>query len=369
MEKKTILQRKLISSFFLKVDSCYKNPGRRGQSTKTIKDNQQMSRDSFDPQSLCGQVLTDRFSVSDTLIGNGSFGLAYLCVDNENESESPTCVVKFEVEPTRSCVYPKFGQLEHEFQVYKHLWHHPKLKKHLPQVFLYSQHVISPKHVVRYLVMERVGVDLLSYLDVLGQDQYKVHTLGRFGIQMVSALRFMHDMFIVHRDIKPQNIMVVHDAATGEETIKLIDFGLSTPIAENNLSETDRDRFRSTTCTYMFASWRQHFGHVCSQRTDMEAFLYSWFFLAGTSLPWQDTPDTAADGSPIDRCVFRQTIGHIKRSATVDSMVYVFDAQGPDVFGTTMAMILSTVLKMKYDDTPPYKTMTRYFSWLATLES
>lgn len=52
-------------------------------------------------------------------------------------------------------------------------------------------------------------------------DARKLHVIQR----VIAALRFMHDLGVVHRDLKPMNIMVSSDA----EKVVLIDFGHSAP--------------------------------------------------------------------------------------------------------------------------------------------
>ena len=47
--------------------------------------------------------------------------------------------------------------------------------------------------------------------------------LPPFGLQVVSAVAYLHEKGIVHRDLKPDNL--VFDGRTNDATIKLIDFG------------------------------------------------------------------------------------------------------------------------------------------------
>lgn len=72
-----------------------------------------------------------------------------------------------------------------------------------------------------YLVMEyMVGGDLKSLLAMYG---YFDEATARFYVaEMVMALQYLHQHGIVHRDIKPDNMLL---SATGH--VKLTDFGLS----------------------------------------------------------------------------------------------------------------------------------------------
>lgn len=72
-----------------------------------------------------------------------------------------------------------------------------------------------------YLVMEyMVGGDLKSLLTVSG---YFDEPAARFYCAEVTlALRYLHEHGIVHRDIKPDNMLI---STTGH--VKLTDFGLS----------------------------------------------------------------------------------------------------------------------------------------------
>ena len=79
-----------------------------------------------------------------------------------------------------------------------------------------------------YLVTELCpGTDLFTDLEEneFLYDETKASIIIR---QILEAVAYCHDKGIVHRDIKPDNIMIDVDS---EEAIKLIDFGLSHEVA------------------------------------------------------------------------------------------------------------------------------------------
>ena len=61
-----------------------------------------------------------------------------------------------------------------------------------------------------------------------------------FGLQVVSAVAYLHEKGIVHRDLKPDNL--VFDGRTNDATIKLIDFGYACLLYT---SPSPRDRQKS----------------------------------------------------------------------------------------------------------------------------
>lgn len=78
-----------------------------------------------------------------------------------------------------------------------------------------------------YIVQEYIeGVDLKSLIERDGEFT-KARALRLF-IQIASGIAFLHDRGIIHRDIKPGNIIVSTDEE-GRETAKLIDLGIAKP--------------------------------------------------------------------------------------------------------------------------------------------
>ncbi len=71
-----------------------------------------------------------------------------------------------------------------------------------------------------YLVMERVAGPSLK--DRLATGPLSLHEVRALGIQIARALAAAHALRIIHRDVKPANIL-----AAGEGTWKLADFGVA----------------------------------------------------------------------------------------------------------------------------------------------
>lgn len=87
---------------------------------------------------------------------------------------------------------------------------------------------------LQYIVMEYIdGITLKEYIE-----EEKVLTWKdtvHFVIQILRALQHAHDKGIVHRDIKPQNIMMFSDG-----TIKVMDFGIAKFAREEGKTATDQ---------------------------------------------------------------------------------------------------------------------------------
>ncbi|WP_051411577.1 Stk1 family PASTA domain-containing Ser/Thr kinase [Ruminococcus flavefaciens] len=87
---------------------------------------------------------------------------------------------------------------------------------------------------IQYIVMEYIdGITLKEYIEEERVLSWKdtVH----FVIQILRALQHAHDKGIVHRDIKPQNIMMFTDG-----TIKVMDFGIAKFAREEGKTATDQ---------------------------------------------------------------------------------------------------------------------------------
>ena len=108
--------------------------------------------------------------------------------------------------------------------------HVDKVNMEKLQVEGYILRLLSHKNIVRFVDMRSVsGIPILFTEFVPGENLEKL-VAGRpmneeeavaYVVQLLDAVEYMHSMNIIHRDIRPKNLIV----RTSEHSLKLIDFG------------------------------------------------------------------------------------------------------------------------------------------------
>lgn len=83
-----------------------------------------------------------------------------------------------------------------------------------------------------YLVMEYVEGELLSKR-IQREHRLPVSTAVDFAIQLCDILIYLHDRNVVHRDLKPDNVVILLDGK-----LKLIDFGIALDTALRKITWT-----------------------------------------------------------------------------------------------------------------------------------
>ena len=111
---------------------------------------------------------------------------------------------------------------------------------------------------LQFIVMEFIdGITLTEYIEREGVIKWKdaVH----FTLQILRALQHAHDKGIVHRDVKPQNVMLLQDG-----TIKVMDFGIARFARENGRTLSDK-----TIGSVHYISPEQARGEHIDERSDV----------------------------------------------------------------------------------------------------
>ncbi len=137
---------------------------------------------------------------------------------------------------------------------------------------------------VQFIVMEYVdGITLKDYIDQ--QRIIKWKECVHFIIQVLRALSHAHDRGIVHRDIKPQNIMLLPDGV-----IKVMDFGIARFARSETRTMTDK-----ALGSVHYISPEQARGDVTDAKTDIYSVGVMLFEMLTGQLPFEaDSPVSVA---------------------------------------------------------------------------
>ena len=163
-----------------------------------------------------GKLLDDRYEILET-IGEGGMALVFRALDHRLNRYVAVKIMREEM--------AKDEEFRRRFCAESHavaMLSNPNI------VAVYD---VSHSDEREYIVMELIsGITLKQYMDKKGALDWK--EVVHFSKQITRALSHAHERGIIHRDIKPQNIMLLRDG-----TLKVADFGiaaLENEVYENN---------------------------------------------------------------------------------------------------------------------------------------
>ncbi len=129
---------------------------------------------------------------------------------------------------------------------------------------------------IEYIVMELIdGITLKDYLAHRGALSWKETTF--FSVQIAKALEHAHSRGVIHRDIKPQNIMLLRDG-----TVKVADFG----IAHHMSSQVDYSKGEAIGSVH-YVSPEQARGSHIDNRSDIYSFGVVMYEMLTGRLPFE----------------------------------------------------------------------------------
>lgn len=147
----------------------------------------------------------------------------------------------------------------------------------------------DPDQPVPYLAMEYVYGSSLKEL-VRKRGQFPLAWVWQIGEQLCSALASAHAMGVVHRDVKPQNVMIVDSRV--ELLAKLTDFGIARQVGGDLTTLTATGQVIGTPD---YLSPEQVLGEPGGPSSDLYALGVVLYELVTAHLPFQaDTPLAAA---------------------------------------------------------------------------
>jgi serine/threonine-protein kinase len=135
-----------------------------------------------------------------------------------------------------------------------------------------------------YIVLEHVEGETLKEL-IRREAPLDVPTVLAFGIEIARALGAAHSQEIVHRDVKPQNVLL-----SGEGGAKITDFGIARTLTEEGLTMDGR-----VLGTTDYVSPEQALGQAVTGQSDVYSLGVVMYEMLAGSPPYKgDTPVAVA---------------------------------------------------------------------------
>jgi hypothetical protein len=140
----------------------------------------------------------------------------------------------------------------------------------------------------RYLVSELVEGRTLAQLEAAGE--LSDRDVLRIGLALADALAHAHERGVIHRDVKPQNVIVPDAASSRRGAAKLTDFGVAHLAGEEALTLTG-----DVVGTLAYMAPEQAAGGAADERADLYSLgLVLYEALAGTNPVKAGSPSATA---------------------------------------------------------------------------
>ena len=135
---------------------------------------------------------------------------------------------------------------------------------------------VSFGDLIQYIVMEYIeGITLKEYIESHGNLSWKESV--NIVMQILRALQHAHDKGIIHRDVKPQNIIL-----TSEDTIKVTDFGIARFARSEHKTMTDK-----AIGSVHYISPEQARGDVTDEKADIYSLGVILYEMLSGTLPFE----------------------------------------------------------------------------------
>lgn len=202
-------------------------------------------------------------------IGKGEFGTVY---KGTNIKTNKQVAIKTEYALSEMKI------LKHETTIINHLYKHGC--RYIPLIYWYGVH--NSLHTC--LVMQHYVCSLHDYAN---SKKISLSLLDDIMVKCIYILESIHNGWVIHRDIKPQNFMIGAD-----KEIYMIDFGMATFYVDENRKPIHNSTLKQYIVgSPKYASYYIHCGMTPERRDDLISLGYMYIFLRHPELTWDDFQD------------------------------------------------------------------------------
>jgi len=205
-------------------------------------------------------VLNKKYEIVEE-IGKGKFGIVYKGINIKTKN-----FVAIKTERNTASIQ----LLKNETAILKYLYDHGSRIQ--PIIYWYG---VNEEY--RFLVMSYYDISMYDYSI---KNHLSYEKIDKIMYICIDILETIHEKFVIHRDIKPQNFMI------SNEEIYLIDFGFSTFYIQENGEHMEHLNTQNVVGTLKYVSYFIHEGNSASRRDDLISLGYLYIYLYCKELPW-----------------------------------------------------------------------------------
>ena len=216
-----------------------------------------------------GKILEDRYEI-EAFIGEGGVGAVYKA---KHLLMNKTVAVKFLV-PSLVKDQRAFKRFKTEAEITCNLSHQ--------NIVTVREYGISDGN--PFLVMDFIEGQTLRDFMSSGQKPAENRIID-WILQVTEALEYAHSVKVIHRDIKPGNIVIEDGGPT--ETVKILDFGIAKLVESENLETTGATRTGELFGTPTYMSPEQCRGGEIDTRSDIYSIGCVLYELASGKPPFE----------------------------------------------------------------------------------
>ena len=165
-----------------------------------------------------GEKLSGRYLLTDT-VGQGGMANVFLAHDLILDRDVAVKVLRYDFQDNKDAI----RRFQREAMSASQLLHH-----NIVEVY-----DVDEEDNQQYIVMEFVkGTDLKTF--ILQNAPISLELVVSVMSQILSGIDIAHKHRIIHRDIKPQNILI-----TEQNEVKITDFGIAIALSDTSIKQTN----------------------------------------------------------------------------------------------------------------------------------
>ena len=280
-----------------------------------------------------GQVFDGRYKIT-KILGVGGMAVVFEAFDTKLNRIVALKMLKDEI--------------ANDSQSVKRFINESKAVSMLSHPNIVSIYDVSVKDNLKYIVMERVdGITLKSYMTQKGV--LSLSETISYTEQILRALEHAHSKGIIHRDIKPQNIMLLKNGR-----IKVTDFGIAKLPNAETVTMTDK-----AIGTVFYISPEQASGRAIDQRCDLYSLGVLMYEMTTGKLPFDAESPVSVALMQVNSIAKppREIMPNIPLG--VEQIIMLAMEKQPEHRFQNAAQMLRHLLQIKSNPTYVFKTKSR----------